>query len=94
MTKVLLSVVGIMGLTLATWAVEGHVAPTSQSLMNDNLLIHASGVKRECQLHDHKNGEAIDSSTHKNEKGIAGAKKHRDPVAAERLGLMLRLTSL
>lgn len=95
MTRVLLSVAGIMGLTVATWALEGQIVPNTPSHGEQNFLIKIGDVKQSCEKHNHESGQALDPAIHKDGKTITGSpKRHRDPAPAERLGLMLRLTSL
>ena len=92
--KMILSVAGVLALTMSAWALEAGMGTSSNSVESKSLLMRISDLNQDCELHDHDSVTAEKRGGGIGEKNTARGKTGRDPLPAERLGLMLKLSSL
>lgn len=92
--KMILSVAGVLALTMGAWAFEAGIETVDHGAKEKSFLLRISGSDDECKLHDHETVTADKRGGGVTEKNSARNKASRAPLPAERLGLMLKLSSL
>ncbi|MGD8326440.1 MAG: hypothetical protein PVF65_05955 [Sphingomonadales bacterium] len=92
--KTILSVAGVLALTMGAWALETEFNSSSEALDVDSLFVRISDLRQNCEIQSQEGLGTKDSSSSSTKDSVTGRKAGRDPLPAERLGLMLKLSSL
>lgn len=92
--KTILSVAGVLALTVGAWALETGVTSSSETIRTNDLFQRISELRQDCDIQNQENLDVQKQSRAGSDKNAGVAKGGRDPLPAERLGLMLKLSSL
>lgn len=95
MLKIVLSILGVVTLTLSAWALEGQVTGAALGTGQNANLLRIAELREECKVGAHDQGSASAKANSADEKHAEGYKRNgREPFPAERLGIMLRVSGL
>jgi len=92
--KMVLSLTGVFALTISAWALESGIKNSDNPDNNASVLLRISDTTQNCKLHDHNSITVDKRLSGVPEKNASANKTGRQPLPAERLGLMLKLSSL
>lgn len=92
--KMILSLTGVLALTASAWALESGIKHSDGTENNSSYMLRISGTTQDCKLHDHDSLTTEKRLNGVAEKNASAGKSGRQPLPAERLGLMLKLSSL